>query len=270
MKKIAVVCAPGIGDALIFHIASHHLTLAGYKVSTITPHDFGRWLPKEDDMDCDAIFLQHDNSQRAKEIHAINKPIYTFYGSHNEQKHGPLKEGFDYVCDQSHTMVENVQEALKKLFNINATKENGIVPPKEVIHRLHKKRVIIHATSSSNEKNWPYPKFIKLAAWLNSEGYEPSFLPLFPTLDQLFAYIYESGFFIGNDSGPGHIASCLEIPNLIIGKSKKQMLFWRPGWPNNEVIYPPNWCSKILKINWNNLITVNSVIKTLTNRTLIK
>ena len=93
--RLLVVCAPGIGDALIMHIASHHLAQAGFDVITDTSHNFGRWLEDYQfgNTDADAVFLQHDNSEKAKQIHGLNKPIYTFYGSHKESKHGPLREG---------------------------------------------------------------------------------------------------------------------------------------------------------------------------------
>ncbi len=70
-------------------------------------------------------------------------------------------------------------------------------------------------------------KFLKVAAWLSREGYDPVFTvapyeqsewsgPLFPQLEDLASFLYESGAFLGNDSGTGHLASLLKIPHLII------------------------------------------------------
>lgn len=268
MKKISVVCAPGIGDALIFHIASHHLALAGYEVTTVTPHDFGKWIEGRQSTDlvsCDAIFLQNDNSERAKEIHASGKEVYTFYGSHHLAKHGPLRMGFDYVCDQNKNMVQNVRTALKLLFQISASSDNGIHPLQGLVHRRHAKRVVLHPVSAQEEKNWPRTKFEKVAAWLGENGYEPVFLPHFPTLEELFSFIYESGYFIGNDSGPGHIASCLQVPHLIIGPHQRQMSFWKPGWLKGEMVVAPNW---IPKQYWKTFITTKDVIKSLKSNVL--
>jgi ADP-heptose:LPS heptosyltransferase len=266
--KIAIVCAPGIGDALIMHIASHHLGLAGFEVVTDTPHRFGKWLDgyafgHADD--CDAILLQHDNKPKSFQIHAIDKPIYTFYGSHNLEKHGALRIGFDYVCDPNRTMVDNVATSLQTLFEINANLDNGLKPPHGLIYRKHPKRVAIHASSSSPDKNWPGAKFLKVAGWLEMNGYEPVFLPHFPTLEDLTSYIYESGFFLGNDSGPGHIASCLKIPHLIIGANDLQMRLWRPGWHPGEVVVPSKWAPKT---HWKSFVTARNVINRFKNNVL--
>ena len=250
--KIAVVCSPGVGDALILQIVSHHLSQAGYEVSTVTPHRFGRWLAgrqfTDDVGEVDAVFLQHDNSKKAEAIRRGHKTVYTFYGCHSICKHGELRRGFDYVCDRNQTMVANVVAALDSLFGIQANTDNGFSPIEGLVHRKHLKRVAIHSTSGDAKRNWPEEKFIKLAQWLEGQGFVPSFLPLFPTLEELASFIYESGYFVGNDSGPGHIASCLKIPHLIIGREEKHMRHWRPGWGYGEVITPPRWVP-----NWKGL-----------------
>lgn len=241
--KIAVVCAPGVGDAVILHIVSYHLALAGHEVHTVTPHRFGRWLEgyRFGDLgDGDAVFLQHDNSARAEAIRRQGGVVYTFYGSHKVSKHGELRAGYDYVCDLDRTMVDNVVMALEVLFHIKATSDNGFRPPAELVHRRYQKRVVIHATSGNPSRNWPEEKFAQFAEWAESVDLEPFFLPQFDRLEQLISLIYESGYFFGNDSGPGHIASSLKIPNLIIGREARHMRHWRPGW-GGEIITPPKW-----------------------------
>ena len=269
--KIGIICAPGVGDALILHIASHQLKLAGFEVVTETPHSFGRWLSGYrfgETSACEALFLQHDNSLKANQIQSLSCPVYTFYGSYHLLKHPPLRKGLDFVCDLNRTMVENVVASLEALFSIRATPDNGFRPPPELTHRKHKKRVVIHATSGHPARNWPERKFLKVARWLEGEGYEPSFLPLFPSLEQLSSYLYESGFFLGNDSGPGHLASLLEIPYLIIGRQERHMRHWRPGWGKGAIIVPPKWVPnwKGLRLRdhkWKTFITSKNVINTL-------
>jgi hypothetical protein len=274
--KIAVVCAPGVGDAVILHIVSHHLTLAGFEVVTHSPHRFGQWLagyPFGDWNGCDAIFLQHDNTPQSKAIHSLDTPVYTFYGSHILAKHGPLRTGYDYVCDLNRTMVDNVVTSLQTLFHIAATADNGFRPPLGLTHRKYIRRIAIHTTSGHPDKNWPLKKFLKVAKWLEKQGYEPSILPNFPSLEEMTSFIYESGFFLGNDSGPGHIASCLQIPHLIIGKEEKQMRHWRPGWGYGEVLTPPLWIPnwkpfQLRKNNWKSFITKSKVINTFKHKVL--
>lgn len=276
MKQIEIVCAAGIGDALIFHIASYHLSLAGLSVTTVTPHRFGKWFDGYRFSDvpiADTIFLQHDNSLKAKQIHASNRSVYTFYGSHLESKHGPLRSGFDYVCNPKLCMVENLVLAIQTLFHLPATPENGFHPPPHLIHRRYPRRIAIHTGSSDKDKNWPLEKFMQVADFLKNQGYEPTFLPLFPTLEELASFIYESGFFLGNDSGPGHIASCLNIPHLIIGRDQKQMELWRPGWLKGTILTPSPWipnCKplRIRKNWWKSLIPTKKVIKILNDQVL--
>jgi heptosyltransferase III len=276
MKMIGIVCSAGVGDALIFHIAAYHLRAAGFDVAISTSHSFGRWLPSYPEIDlaaCDAIFLQHNDLPKTREISSLPKPIYTFYGSHQPDKHGPLKVGFDYICDPERTMVDNVVAALQTLFGISATKENGLRPPASLIHRRYKKRVAIHTTSAVPDKNWPLDNFLRVARWLEAEGYEPVILPLFPTLEDLVSFIYESGTFVGNDSGPGHIASCLAVPHLIIGRAEKHMKFWRPGWTTGEIATPPSWLPnwkgfRLRETNWKQFVTAKNVIKKLKTNVL--
>jgi heptosyltransferase-3 len=96
-----------------------------------------------------------------------------------------------------------------------------------------------------------------LAARLSAKGFEPVFImstperqawqavigeafPLhtFAGVDQCATFLYESGFFIGNDSGGGHLASCLDIPVLSIHGRKGKSRIWRPGWGQVEVVSP--------------------------------
>ncbi len=296
MKKIAVVCAPGVGDALIFQIASHQLEKNRFEATTFSNHlpGFGKWFEKarsspqpeiakigEIFQGFDAIFLQHDNSSKAKEILALSLPVYCFYGSHVPSKHGPLRPGFDFVCNPNRNMVENVVSSLRELFQIDAGKENGLTLPPSVSHRKWTTRVATQPGSSGMEKNWPRDKFLELAKRLEEQGYEPVFLsvpaekslwnaPHLESLEDLASFIYESGFFIGNDSGPGHLASCLGIPHLIIAGNENQMRLWRPGWTPGSLALPPSWIPnwKKLRPRWKKLITVNQAINSLNRNVL--
>ncbi|WP_446012188.1 glycosyltransferase family 9 protein [Candidatus Electrothrix sp.] len=60
----------------------------------------------------------------------------------------------------------------------------------------------------------------------------------FADVGQCAAFLYESGFFIGNDSGGGHLASCLDVPVLSIHGRKGKARIWQPGWGQVEVVTP--------------------------------
>ena len=274
--KLSVVPSSSLGDAVIMLIASHHLEQAGFDVTTITKYRFGKWFSGKilDEIGSpDAIFLQHGNDQRSRDIKDAKIPVYTFYGSYRPEKHGSWQPGYDFVSDLNQTMVANIQKALRVLFSIDASDQNGFFPPDNLQHRKYPKRVVIHTTSGDPARNWPLVKFEKIASWLIKQGFEPVFLPKFQSIDELISYIYESGFFLGNDSGPGHIASCLQIPNLVIGREERHMRHWRPGWKNSEVILPPRWLPnfkgfRLRETCWKNFIKPKKVIKLLESNVL--
>lgn len=278
IKNIAVVCAQGIGDGLIFHIAAHNLSLLGHNVTTFSDHlhEFGSWLegyqfapqPLLSEIPSqfqkfDLIILQHDNSPKARAIKLFPN-VYTFYAEHKQEKHGPLTS-FDYVCDRSVCMVENLKEALTGWFTLSS-KENGLIPPQGLQHRKYPLRIAIHPGSSVEEKNWPLAHFEKVGCALEQRGYEPIFLtqsgtPLCPTLETLASFLYESGGFIGNDSGPGHLASYLQIPSLIIGSNSTHFRLWKPGWHPATIITPPTWAQYFTwtKRRWKSFLPVNKI-----------
>ncbi len=179
----------------------------------------------------------------------------------------------------------------------NVSKETGILPPKELIHRKYNKRVIVHPTSSKNEKNWTPTKFVKLARLLKQQRWNPVFtmspsertawqkitdnefsLPIFPTLDRLAAFVYESGLMIGNDSCVGPLASCLNIPTLIIiNTNPGSGLRWRPGWAYGELVYPTISLNVLNRRYWKCFLSVkkmfnafNRFVENLQRRNLLR
>ena len=54
--------------------------------------------------------------------------------------------------------------------------------------------------------------------------------PHFANLHELACCVYESGWFIGNDSGIGHLASNLGIPSLSLFRRRRVAERWRPAW----------------------------------------
>lgn len=293
--RIAVVCASGIGDALILHSISNLLRQKGWEVTTYNNHlpSFGNWLPgfrfapqPSDDQiqeifpTYDALFLQHDNSRKAAEIKALPMPVYAFYGAHIPIKHGPIRKDWDYVCDRNQSMVENVAMAAELFFGERCI-DNGFQTPVGLIYRRFPKRIAIHPTASSEEKIWPREKFLIVAESLRKNGYDPIFTvspsersqwdgPLFPTLGDLASFLYESGAFLGNDSGTGHLASCLQIPHLIVGGNGLQMPLWRTGWLPGQLAIPPPFLMqfKALRAYWKQFITTRSVTKKFKYRVL--
>jgi ADP-heptose:LPS heptosyltransferase len=266
-------------------ISSAALQKLGHKTVTFTKHALpSSWFPtslfahsptEESLRSFDAILLQYDNTETAKKIRNLRKPVFIFYGDHQIKKHGPLRPGMDTTFDPTRCMAQNIAEATARLFLTDPSSlNNGLIPPSELQFRKYPKRVAIHPISTSPEKNWKKEGFIQLKNKLQSEGWDPVFVvppeeatswdsPHLPTLADLAAFLYESGFFIGNDSGPGHLASNVGLPTLTIGPSKKHLDFWRPGWGNGKIVHPPRWVNyfKLTRKNWMNFVSVNKVFK---------
>jgi hypothetical protein len=287
--KLAVVCASGIGDALIFQTLSQALETLWWETTTFSNHlpSFGSWLPQNARLapdpslseieeifsPFDAIFLQHDNSPKAFKIKTLEIAVYSFYGAHVPSKHGPLSSARDYLCDREETMIENLRRAALQFFGVKAL-ENGLKPPKGLVHRKNQKRIAIHPTASSQEKIWPREEFLRVADALKERGYDPVFTvspkeqpewggPIFNSLADLASFIYESHAFLGNDSGPGHLASLLNIPHLIIAGDGLGLPLWKTGWYPGTYLAPPPWLMqlKLFRKRWPRFISVNNVIK---------
>lgn len=286
---IGVICASGIGDALILHTASHHLQKAGFSVTTFSDFlpSFGAWLKdyhfqaqphsKETFSSFDALFLQYDNSPKAKEILSLRKSgkiIYTLYGDYRASKHLPLDSTYDFVFDEEKTVLENVRLALHRFFpTIAPSKDNGMKPPPSLLYRRYRKRIAIHPESKDPAHSWSRRGYLLLADRLKAMGYEPVFLasepgwrgPFFPRLEDLASFLYECGFFIGNSSGPSHLASCLRIPNLVISKGEQHLARWAPDWLPGLSITPsfflPNFKGMRWRdTKWQSFISVSKVI----------
>ena len=163
-----------------------------------------------------------------------------------------------------------------------ATKSNGITTPEGVLQRRFEKRVVFHPTSSRPGKNWPWEKFLELAKRLKLEGFDPAFIlteeerkgrdfqgiqaPAFKSLSEKAAFICESGWMIGNDSGIGHLASCLGLPTLTLCRSQQAARFWRPAWALGKVLTPPAWIPNLKGLrlrdqHWQKWISVKKALE---------
>ncbi|TRO44483.1 hypothetical protein EQ831_04055 [Pseudomonas sp. ALS1279] len=63
-------------------------------------------------------------------------------------------------------------------------------------------------------------------------------IPHFSNVRELAAYLYESGYIIGSDSGVGLLAAALGVPALTVYRKRRDGFCWRPGWGHNAVVRP--------------------------------
>ena len=300
-KKInsaAVFSRQGLGDGLMMMIASYHLKLAGYNVTfyhrlfhelkTFFSGYIFKDIPKDisEIKSFDLIIIEHYANDLLNEIikerDDFSGKVYVFYPSF-KRKYFFLLHSSDFLFDKKKSMNTNIQWALSKILNSNSiTKINGVNIPKNLIHRKYKERVVLHPTSSDIKKNWEKQKFIKLFNLLKSIGLSPIFslaphevhewekekvsFITFKNFDGLASYIYESGYFIGNDSGPAHLSSNLNIPSIVIASNPNQMKLWRPDFNKTKVITAPSFIPNIKNFRlrdryWSCFISVKKVFK---------
>ncbi len=123
--------------------------------------------------------------------------------------------------------------------------------------RLPSPVVAIHPGSGGREKCWPQPSFLKLARELRALGagvfvlcgpveqymvdtlrvHVPSLIP--GDLRDLAGLLHGADLFIGNDSGPGHIAAAVGTPTLtLFGPTDAET--WAPRNPLARVLKAPD------------------------------
>ena len=284
-QKCAVFSCMGLGDGLITMTLSNNLFRQGCEVTTYHPFLAGMqdWFPNlpmksfpsvdklvEELAGYDEYFILFEKSPWMSQIlhyckthhpdkTTIINPIAT------PKTDYPYWENAKF--DGTQSFVDNLQTYCNQILQCeNATKENGIQPLAHYQKRKCPQRVVLHPTSSRPGKNWNHDKFLKLARKLQKQGFEPFFIltkqervewpentPFAPecnNLSELAGFVYESGYMIGNDSGIGHLASCLGLPTLTICRSKMTSRFWRPSWTKGAVVCPPSWIPNIKGLRW--------------------
>lgn len=280
----------GLGDGLISNVLAHNLALAGHKVTVYHPIlpdlqalfpglSFAK-RPEELPLSDHYIFFyeklpwMNEMIERAGSKGIVLNPIAT------PNKNYPYWEEGEFDGRIPFTL--NLIEYLRKKWGIeNPVLENGI---QLSTSQKYPKRVIIHPTSSRIGKNWSQKKYLRLANQLNNAGFEPVFIltkqerenwpevgaPEFENLEEVARFIAESGSMIGNDSGIGHLASCLKVPTLTICRSKMSADFWRPSFTASKVIVPPSWVPNLKGLRlrdkkWQAFVPVRKVFKTWKN-----
>ncbi|GAA4321176.1 glycosyltransferase family 9 protein [Pigmentiphaga soli] len=163
------------------------------------------------------------------------------------------------------------------------SRDCGMRPPaaRALRFRHFPERVVIHPTASNDFKAWGAGNFVDLAHALERWGLDPCLvvspsewpawkahagrvrIEVLPDLADLAALIYESGWFIGNDSGVGHLASALGLPTLSLFPRNGLARRWRPAWGRNRVVLPlPLVFPTVLKERyWRQLLPVSRVLR---------
>ncbi|WP_347555195.1 glycosyltransferase family 9 protein [Robbsia sp. KACC 23696] len=259
---IAVAMSNAIGDTLVMMVVVRNLLRHGIPVTVFgrTAHALRQLFP-----DVDIVLPPDDKAAFVAALAAYP----TVLQMHDHQPIDGLADLLPTARTLRETeygkqggcMAERFEIYARKTFNLaNASIDNGLTPPKDKHFRLHRTRVVIHPEASTDDKRWGNARFVRLASLLRKQGYEPYFVlapherarwpeldargiaaPQFETLQALAEWIYESGWFIGNDSGIGHLASNLGIPTLSLFRRRGSAQRWRPAWGRGQVALGWQW-----------------------------
>ena len=256
ISRVALVLSPAIGDSLLMMTIARNLQQNGIAVTIFGRQiqSLGAWFPEVetlDDLSVADLTAKLSGFDRVIQMHR-NKP---FVGL--EQYH-PRVSFLDHICRvrSSESMADRLAKFCVDEFGLaGADKSNGMTPPPGLQHRKYPLRVAIHPTASTADKCWLPSRFIRLAIRLRELGFSPEFvvapqeradwlhierlglkLPDLGSLVNVATWVYESGWFIGNDSGIGHLASSLHIPTLSLFMRRGIARTWRPDWGTGQVL----------------------------------
>lgn len=282
LGRVAFSMSNAIGDSLVCMIIVRHLKLNGVDVTVFgkPASALSRWfpdvkiLPMLREEDIGTTFAPFDTVIQMQ----WNQPLATLVDSH------PRVISLHHIefGDRTGCMAKRFAEFCRTdLGMTDVTLDNGLRAPTGLAHRRHMKRVLIHPEASTPDKRWLASRFFALAARLQARGYEPVFLiaphererwtdlaehnipaPLFQDLGDLAEYMYESGWFIGNDSGMGHLASNLGVPTMSLFRRRRASERWSPAWGMTRVVLPWQWLpgAWLKERFWRETLTLSRVL----------
>lgn len=289
VKSIAFVMSPRLGDCLISMVVTHNLRRKGFKVTTFNNYlaALRGYFPEED------IQPYPDKSVGRDILSQYDLLIYMAdynVAFESDKWHPKIVILDDYALYHRPMNMVDIQLAVcREIFGLtDLVRMNGCIAPPHLKFRANLNRVVIHPSGSHITKKWLPERFITLAQQLQTQGYEPVFViapaekeefswitqhgftyVADPAMDFLPQFLYESGWFIGNDSGVGHLASTLGIPTLTLLSRKSVKRRWRPGWAPGEALLP--WMPLLLrswkKNYWKYFISVARVMQTFNKMT---
>ncbi len=280
-QSLAFVMSPRFGDALLSMVIVNNLARNGFKIDVFSNYLFNikNWFPNAtifrypDEHRVHAVYMQYDVL-----LHTYAHDVLVDAKSMSDRI--MVLDDFP-IYRRCIAMLDLQVEVCGEVFGlIGADHNNGLCAPNHYMHRKNNRRVVIHPSASLAQKCWLPKRFIKLAIQLQQQGYQPEFivspdeknhyawvdaagfqLNVKSSLSEVAAWIYESGWFIGNDSGIGHLASNLGIPTVSLMCRPKNLKRWRPKWALGYAIKPSiSLIHKSLKERyWKYLISVRRV-----------
>ena len=124
-----------------------------------------------------------------------------------------------------------------------------------------RKHAIIHPFATTAGKTWGAGGFVEVAQYLRQSGLEPVFIggggdDFSPfrafrvvsgaPLSEIKRLIGGASMFVGNDSGPAHLAAALGVPSVVIFGASDAAI-WGPWRTASEVVTAPNGAAQVIE-----------------------
>jgi len=270
-RTAAFVMSPALGDTLNLLIVAHNLVRGGWRVDVFGDHAYAlaAWFPH-------LSIAPALTPGEARELLARYPYVIQMHRDRPLAQLGDWHAGFINLheaefAQNTDCMAKRFADFARKRFDLHDVEtSNGMLAPAGLSFRKYASRVAIHPEASTPDKRWIPERFLELSRRLHASGLQVEFVldarersrweelagdlpPLrsFPSSSQLAAWLYESGWFIGNDSGVGHLASALGIPTLTLFRRRRVAQRWRPGFTVGDIVLPSWWVpTAALKERW--------------------
>ncbi|MBV8550766.1 MAG: glycosyltransferase family 9 protein [Acidobacteriaceae bacterium] len=140
------------------------------------------------------------------------------------------------------------------------------VPPKDVPRAelfaseppMTGRYAVLHPFASAPQKQWPAERFCEVARYLKLWNIHPVFVggpqddaaayrdhEIFRgTLSQAKALLSRAVAFIGNDSGPAHMAAAFGVPSVVLFSTSNPAI-WGPWRTDSEIVVAPEGMQKV-------------------------
>ena len=193
-------------------------------------------------------FLGQPNDDWSRNVRAINPEVNLHY-LRTQPPANFAGHASEYLLE-SLSSTPAVQKAVEQILRSVADRGLGV--------RTSNELTLIHPGSGSREKCWPIPHFTELAKRLTASGHTVRFLigevererfsasdlrqlmsaaPVVEpqNLIELYRELTFARAFIGNDSGPTHLASIMGVPTIaLFGPTDPAV--WKPLGPRVQVL----------------------------------
>ncbi|WP_175190856.1 glycosyltransferase family 9 protein [Achromobacter deleyi] len=257
-KRIALLMAPRLGDTLLMMTMAHNLVAHGREVTIFGDFAYGlrSWFPGLDirpsmlEQDAASVLADYDCAAQMHvgwpyALHAYAKS-YFYYDAHV------------VITGKGFVKLNQISDFCRDVLRLPLSGTDiGLRPPLAGRHRHYETRVAVHPSSTGAQRCWAPRHFVELGLRLKRQGYDPVFIlapheraewtcltdaglaiQQSPSLADVAAFIHECGWFIGNESGIGHLASSVGVPTLTLTGRPTRTKAWRPGWSMSRIAYP--------------------------------